>query len=305
MKRQFCFFFSVLIIIASGIQVYTVFANPATEKIAFTSTRDGNSEVYIMDPDGSQQTNLTWHSARDLAPAWSPTGQHIAFNSDRDGIRDIYLMDANEKNVRKVFRSSAYREYPAWSPDGEKLAYTRPRSNWGIYVGTIDGEQEERVASANFLGGDPHWSPDGSEIVFVSTEPPGGYVLKAVNVQTRKVRVLLPNDGKTIWNPVWSPDGTLIAFHWRTEGIYTIRKSGRGLKRLVRNANRPTWSPSGDELIYGKNKQLFKFDLSNRRAKQLTHGAINFGADWSEVKPLPVEPQPSQLTTRWATVKQR
>ena len=130
MKRQFCFFFSVLIIIASGMQVYTVFASPATEKIAFTSTRDGNSEVYIMNPDGSQQTNLTWHSARDLAPAWSPTGQHIAFNSDRDGIRDIYLMDANGKNVRKVFRSSAYREYPAWSPDGK---------NWLTHVPTATG----------------------------------------------------------------------------------------------------------------------------------------------------------------------
>ena len=305
MKRQFCFFFCVLTLIAISTQVSTVFASPVTEKIALTSTRDGNSEIYIMNPDGSQQTNLTWHSARDLAPAWSPTGQHIAFNSNRDGIRDIYLMEANGKNVRKVFRSSAYREYPTWSPDGNKLAYTRPHNDWGLYVGTIDGEQEERVASINRLGGHPAWSPDGSEIVFVSTGPPGGPLLKAVNLQTRKVRVLLPNDGKTIWDPVWSPDGTLIAFHWRTMGIYTIRKSGRGLKRLVPNGSRPAWSPSGDELIYGKGNQLFKFDLSNRESEQLTHGAINFGADWSEVKPLPVAPQPSQLTTRWAIIKQR
>ena len=307
MKRPFCFVLCVLTLIMLEITlVYTVFASPGTEKIAFTSTRDGNSEIYIMNPDGSQQQNLTWHSARDLAPAWSPTGQHIAFNSNRDGIRDIYVMAANGRNVRKVFRSSAYREYPAWSPDGKKLAYTRPHSNWGIYVGTIDGEQEERVASANFLGGDPAWSPDGSEIVFVATDLPTGKLLKAVNLQTRKVKVLLPNDEpKTVWDPAWSPDGALIAFHWYKKGIYTIRKSGRGLKLLVRNASRPAWSPSGDELIYGKDNQLFKFDLSNRRAKQLTHGTINFGADWSEVKPLPVEPQPSQLTTRWAIIKQR
>lgn len=305
MKRQFCFSVCVLTLIGISTQVCTVFASPLTEKIAFASIRDGNSEVYIMNPDGSQQTNLTWHPARDLAPAGSPTGEYIAFNSNRDGIRDIYLMEANGRNVRKVFRDSAYREYPAWSPDGKKLAYTRPHSNWGLYVGTIDGEQEERVASVNFLGGDPTWSPDGSEIVFVSTDPPGGYLLKTVNLQTRKVKVLLPNDGKTIWDPVWSPDGTHIAFHWRTEGIYTIRKSGRGLKRLVRNGSRPAWSPSGDELIYGKDSQLFKFDLSNRKSKQLTHGAINFGADWSEVKPLPVEPQASSLTTTWGAVKQR
>ena len=305
MKRQFCFIFCVLVLGLNTIQVWTVFASPATEKIAFTSTRDGNSEIYIMNPDGSQQTNLTWHSARDLAPAWSPTGQHIAFNSDRDGIRDIYLMEANGKNVRKVFRRSAYREYPAWAPDGKKLAYLHAE-NRSIYVGTIDGEQEEPVAPTNILGGYPAWSPDGSEIVFVDIDPPTEYLLKAVNLQTRKVRVLLPNDEpKTIWNPAWSPDGTLIAFHWYKKGIYTIRKSGRGLKLLVRDASRPAWSPDADELIYGKRNQLFKFDLSNRRSKQLTHGAINFGADWSEVKPLPVEPQASQLTTTWATIKQR
>lgn len=305
MKRQFCMVLCVLTFGLNITQVCTVFASPATEKIAFTSTRDGNSEIYIMNPDGSQQQNLTWHSARDLAPAWSPTGQYIAFNSNRDGIRDIYLMEANGRNVRKVFRNSAYREYPAWSPDGKKLAYLHGEDR-SIHVGTIDGEQEERVAPTNIVGGYPAWSPDGSEIVFVDTDIPAGYLLKAVNLQTRKVRVLLPNDEpKTIWNPAWSPDGTLIAFHWYKKGIYTIRKSGRGLKLLVRDASRPAWSPDGDELIYGKGNQLFKFALSNRRSKQLTHGAINFGADWSKVKPLPVEPQASQLTTTWATIKQR
>lgn len=305
MKHQFCFFFCMLTLIVSIAQVCPISARASTtEKIAFTSTRDGNSEVYIINPDGSQPVNLTWHPSRDLVPAWSPTGEHIAFNSDRDGIRDIYLMDADGKNVRKVFRSSAYREYPTWSPDGKKLAYLHAE-DWGIYVGTINGDREERVASANFLGGDPAWSPDGSEIAFVSTAAPG-YLLKAVNLQTRKVRVLLPNnEPRILRDPVWSPDGTRIAFQWYKKGIYTIRRSGRGLKRLIPNAGRPAWSPLGDEMIYGTDLQLFKFNLGNRRSRQLTHGAINFGADWSEVKPLPVQPQASLLTTTWATIKQR
>ncbi len=304
MKRRFCLFLYVLTLIVSSTQVCPVFARgPATEKIAFTSTRDGNSEVYVMNPDGSQQMNLTWHSARDLAPAWSPTGEHIAFNSDRDGTRDIYLMDADGKNVRKVFRRLAYREYPTWSPDGKKLAYLHAE-DWGIYVGTIDSGQEERVASANFLGGDPAWSPNGSEIAFISTNAPG-YLLNVVNLQTRKVRVLLPdNEPRILRDPVWSPDGTLIAFQWYKKGIYTIRKSGKGLKRLIPNAGRPAWSPLGDEMVYGTDLQLFKFDLGNRRSVRLTQGALNFGADWSEVKPLPVQPANS-LSTTWATIKER
>ena len=304
MKRRFCFFLHLLILLGST-AIFPVLARAAaTSKIAFTSTRDGDSEIYVMNPDGSQQMNLTRHPSRDLAPAWSPTGEHIAFNSDRDGIRDIYLMDADGKNVRKVFRSLAYREYPTWSPDGQRIAYLHAE-DWGIYVGTINGGREERVASANFLGGSPAWSPDGSEIVFVATGPPG-YLLKVVNIQTQKVRVLVPNnEARILRDPAWSPDGTRIAFQWHKKGVYIINKNGRGMKRLIQSASRPAWSPLGDELIYGKDKQLFKFNFRNRRSNQLTHGAINFGADWSELKFLSVQPQPLSLTTTWGTIKQR
>ena len=306
MQYRFRFLFWGLAFILSGAQVSTVFARaPATAKIVFASTRDGNSEIYIMNPDGSKQVNLTRHPSRDLAPVWSPTGEHIVFNSHRGGTRDIYIMDANGKNVRKVFRRLAYREYPVWSPDGKKLAYTNA-ADWSVYVGTIDSQQEERITSVNFLGGWPTWSPDSSEIAFILTEGPWAYSLKVVNLETRKERILMPKEdiGK-FFDPDWSPNGTRIAFAWSKKGIYVIDKNGRNLKRLVSSASRPTWSPLGDELVYGKKQQLFKFNLSSRRSKQLTHGAINFGADWFDPQVLPVHPQASLLTTTWATLKQR
>ena len=51
---------------------------PTTPKILFTSTRDGNREVYMMNPDGSEQVNLTQHRAADLETVWSPTGEQRA-----------------------------------------------------------------------------------------------------------------------------------------------------------------------------------------------------------------------------------
>ena len=258
-----------------------------------------------MNPDGSKPVNLTRHPSRDLAPAWSPTGEHIAFNSDRDGTRDIYIMDADGKNMRKVFRRLAYREYPVWSPDGKKLVYTNA-ADWGIYVGTINSQQEERITSANFLGGWPAWSPDGSTIAFILTVGPGNYQLRVFNLQTRAEKVLMPNREQGIFfDPDWAPDGDRMAFHWYKEGIYVMDRHGRGLKRLIPNASRPTWSPLGNELVYGKKQQLFKYNLRSRRSEQLTHGAINFGADWFDPQVLPVQPQASLLTTTWATLKQR
>src|ERR671936_41378 len=64
-------------------------------KIAFVSDRDGNSEVYVMDADGGNQTRRTNSPSADFSPAWSPDGQKIAFVSDRDGNREIYVMNGD------------------------------------------------------------------------------------------------------------------------------------------------------------------------------------------------------------------
>ena len=70
--------------------------------IAFTSDRDGNFEIYVMDADGTAQTNLTNNPASDAVPAWSPDGTKIAFFSDRDGNREIYVMDADGTNPTRL-----------------------------------------------------------------------------------------------------------------------------------------------------------------------------------------------------------
>ena len=302
MKFRFCFFFCVVILILGAAQVCFVSAKaPKTAKIAFGSKRDGNTEIYIMNPNGSQRVNLTWHAAEDFGPDWSPTGEYIAFNSDRDGIRDIYLMDADGTNVRKVFQSSAHRRCPAWSPDGKRIAYLNV-GDWSIYITTIDGEQVERIVSSGFLGGCPSWSPDGSEIAFVSAPEQARRLLKAINLQTRKERVLVPNQvPRTLWGPpAWSPDGTRIAFYWSLKGIYVVNSNGKKLKRLISRAIDPLWSPDGDEFIYRRNGQLFKLNLDNRKSIKLMHG---FDADWFDPQFLSVQPQTFLLTTMWATLK--
>ena len=71
--------------------------SPDGRRIAFTSERDGNPEIYVMNADGSGVTRLTYNDARDLDsfPAWSPDGRRIAFHSNRDGNFEIYVMNAS------------------------------------------------------------------------------------------------------------------------------------------------------------------------------------------------------------------
>ena len=126
MKITRFFLFYPLSLILISASIYPVFASaPKTEKIAFTSDRDGNAEIYIMNSDGTGQTNLTQHIASDFQPAWSPTGEQILFASTREGMSNLYLMDADGANVRKVFDDFRSRLAPAWSPDGRQISYIR------------------------------------------------------------------------------------------------------------------------------------------------------------------------------------
>jgi Tol biopolymer transport system component len=69
--------------------------SPDRTKIAFTSTRDGNPEIYVMNADGTSRTRLTFTSAFEDDPSWSPDGTKITFWSSRDGNPEIYIMNAN------------------------------------------------------------------------------------------------------------------------------------------------------------------------------------------------------------------
>ena len=164
MHNKKFFIFSVFSLTVLCGNLSPLFAKaPTTPKILFTSTRDGNYEVYIMNPDGSKQVNLTQHRADDLQAVWSPTGEQILFVSDRDGIRDLYLMDPDGSNVRRVFKKVVYRYYPTWAPDGKQIAHMHKAHNLRasiIYTATLGKQKEESFVNALY----PAWSPDGTEI---------------------------------------------------------------------------------------------------------------------------------------------
>ena len=87
-------------------------------KIAFVSERDGfgNSEIYVMDPDGSGVTRLTDDSATDSFPAWSPDGTRIAFASNRDGNFEIYVVNADGSGLTHLTNNPDEDLEPDWSP---------------------------------------------------------------------------------------------------------------------------------------------------------------------------------------------
>ena len=319
------------VLLAFGILSAALAKAPVTAKIVFTSNRDGNSEIYIMNTDGSEQVNLTQHNASDYDPVWSPTGEKILFVSERHGAKDLYLMNADGTNVRKVFQRIVGRESPTWSPDGKQLAYHR-FNKLAIYVASKDGRNEERLVAGLW----PTWSPNGSEIAYVGDEAfalIGDGRLQAANprIQFINLQTDVEDDPfirkNLMFGPAWSPNSTKIAFSWidldaipvedlvvgvdaaETETIYVANRDGSGIKQMVDpKATGPVWAPQGDELVYEKQvrkvNQLFKITLEGGIPQQLTRRGKNFGADWFDPAfALPVSPQPQSLTTVWGKMK--
>src|SRR5256884_7765233 len=111
-----------------------------TSRIAFTSDRDGNAEIYAMDPDGLALSRLTNNAAPDSSPSWSPDGRHIAFASMRDGNSEIYGMNADGSAPTRLTDNPAADPEPSWSPDGPRIACSStPGCNSEIYVMNADG----------------------------------------------------------------------------------------------------------------------------------------------------------------------
>lgn len=295
---------------------------PTRLKIVFNSTRDGNTEIYVMDTDGKEQVRLTQHPDADFQPVWSPTGEQILFVSNRDGVRDLYLMDANGENVRRVFKKIALRQQPAWAPDGKQIVYLRDqRDDAAIYIATLDGK-EQRLASPGRSGWFPTWSPNGTEIMFPKTDFFGRPTpLEIVNLNTHEQETLHPRPDLKMAEPTWSPDGTAIAFshigvldkHGPVTGaLYIVNRDGSGLRAVIPLQKPPptnaVWSPRGDELAYhqkvGENRQIFKINLASQQSQQLTRRGINVYPDWFDPAfALSVSPKPQMLTTVWAKVK--
>ena len=308
-------------------KVCAVFARvPDTAKIAFAKANVGeNRDIYLMNPDGSEKVNLTNHRADDIFPVWSPTGEHILFASDREkkawGTWDLYLMDPDGSNVRRVFAKSAKRFEATWSPDGKRIAYTYGEvGNTSLYIGTIDGKDEERVAS----GYSPAWSPDGTEIIFRSGVLNKPRRFNLLNVKTKRLKLFpFPKEPKWIRDPAWSPSSDKLAFTWLNRAevrredfalqtIYIVNRDGTGLQQVIeegRAADSSVWSPDGTELLHTQSVNgtlhIFKVGLDGGKPVQLTDGpSWSYVGDWFDpAYALPVSPQPQLLTKIWGELK--
>ncbi len=178
--------------------------SPDGSKIALTLSKDGNSEIYLLNADGSIIKRLTSNSFIDSSPTWSPDGSQIAFVSDRYGSPQIWVMSSSGAGQTKLTRKGNYNQEPAWAP--------RP----------INGQ---------------------SLIAFSARDEKGNYDVFTVNSQTQEIVRLTENRGSNN-HPTWAPNARALAYLSSRGGIWVATADGKTERQVHRgDAEGPTWGP--------------------------------------------------------------
>jgi TolB protein len=178
--------------------------SPDGKKIILTlSQDDGNSDIYIINPDGEKVRRLTRSWANDVSPCWSPDGKKFAFVSNRSGNPQIYIMEVKTGKVRRVTFEGKNNTSPAWSPRGDKIAFTGGKYPFDIYSINIDGSGLRQLTYNSGSSETPSWSPDGRHVVFSSSR--GGkkkiYIIRADGSGERAITWGKGNDTDPCWSP--------------------------------------------------------------------------------------------------------
>lgn len=231
--------------------------SPDGSRIAFVRYNSyGDTDVFVVNRDGTDLAQLTNDRAFDDQPAWSPDGQRIAFRRWPQGTGpDIWVMDAGDGGnaMNLTSQENVSQNSPAWSPlqigGGYRIAYVQAENGEAhIWSMKADGTDRRQITGGPFYDDQPSWSPNGSTIAFQRNGAAvfGDIYLVDAGGGNERWLVSLPFGQ---FAPAWSPDGKLIAFASKHESgeiyqIYTVRLDGRPVARRTSDTfdkRNPVW----------------------------------------------------------------
>jgi Tol biopolymer transport system component len=299
MKKAFLALVAITALAAAWMPASSSAATPG--KIAFVSDRDGDDEVFVMNADGSGQTQLTFNTATEHDPFWSPNGKQIGFFSDRvaANVDELWVMNADGTSQRQLTVGTDGGYSGDWGPDGRTIVFGKDIPGIDqFFLINADGSglrQLSSFADAGTGSYGAHFAPTGTQIVFTHDVPTGPDALSLLSSSGG-----LPADFTSIngYAPDFTGDGKRIVFYGNQapdggtdNEILSIMPTGAGLMQLTSTANgvqESAPSPSKDGLnriafrASDGDNEIFVMNGDGSGRVQIT---FNSGADSNDKAP--------------------
>jgi len=255
------------------------------KKIVFTSDRNGTEDIFSMNLDGSEVTQLTDHPGKDNYPDVSPDGKKIAYTSDVNGIWQIMVMIWDGTDKIQLTQNPWRSGDPTWSFDGRFIYFeVYQDGDWEIYRINSNGSNMKRLT---FNPGIDDWHPVGHPFQYKIIYESGTkgnedlYVMDYDGENPERISSI--NMRKRA--PAISIDGKLIAFmsyEGNNSFIYTIDENGENVKMVsgsLINCGHPGFSPDNNymafESIIDGQQELYITNLDGSNPTRLTNAAGN------------------------------
>lgn len=258
------------------------------EQILFSSKRDGNFEVYVMNDDSTLVMRLTNNLKTDYALNWSPDGNFILFYSDRSGNEEIWRMKADGTDAINLTNAPSNERSACYSPDGKKIVFISDRDNLtqDLYLMNADGSNTKRITFNKTYCESPVWSNDGKQILFTTEvksnkdDKSGNGEIVIVQADGSNQQRLTKRVGFDSGADV-SPDGKQVAFYGKSatgkSDIFIMNLDGSDVINVTNDDAEdysPSWSANGSWLAYtsgsAANYDIWKINVRTKEKVRLT-----------------------------------
>ena len=243
--------------------------------IAFVTDRNrGRMNLYLINADGSELTQITFSRYDEIAPSWSPDGTNLAYLVSKHDQLDLVILDLGSAlsdpltdHSTLIVEDSVDASPPSWTSDGNMLIYAAYQGeNLDLFAINSDGSDKKQLTQTNVSEKHPALSPDGTKLVF-SSDLSGTfdlYLIENFNIpefHSQPTVQLTFENGDELY-PTWSPGGDRILYTSTENGnkdlriIYTDGGNSVTVSSSTADEWKASWSPDGNKIVYS----YFNFD---------------------------------------------
>jgi len=253
-------------------------------------------EIWVMDPDGKNQRQITHYSSTSIEPSVSPDGTKIAFTSYVRGNPAIFVFSVDPvRDLRFYNQVASMNGQPSFTPDGKQIVYSSSAGGCcRIFIANLDGSGFRPLTMSRFIDTEPKVNPKTGATVLFSSGRSGPEQIYMMTIDGADIQRVSEGTGEAS-NPSWNPDGASFAFAW-TRGyaagkfnIFVMDPSSRKYVQLTHDEGRnenPSWAPDGAHLAFMSNRtgrsQIWAMLADGTQLQRLTNDGLNYSPAWGK-----------------------